>query len=90
LQNVVFDLASEMLLFSFLLASSLCVLVHRQVVIRLHLLPMLSTPELRHLLVLLANVLSIPQGFQTLRAACLWRSVKCTWLWIKPANLAVL
>jgi hypothetical protein len=66
-----FGLASEMLLFYFILASSLCVLVDRWVAIRLHLLSMLSTPELRRLLVLLANVLSIPQGFQTLRAACL-------------------
>jgi hypothetical protein len=77
-----------MLLFSFLLASSLCVLVDHRVVIRLHLLPTFLTPELRHLLVLLANVLSIPQGFQTLRAACLWRSAKRRWLWIRPANLA--
>jgi hypothetical protein len=69
-----FGLAYEMLLFSFLLASSLCVLVDHRVAIRLHLLPMFSTPELRRLLVLLADVLSIPQGFQTLRAACLWRS----------------
>jgi hypothetical protein len=76
----VFILASEILLFSFLLASSLCVLVDRQVVIRLHLLPMFSVLELRRLLVLLADVLSIPQGFQTLRAACLWRSAKRKWL----------
>jgi hypothetical protein len=78
-----------MLLFSFLLASSLCVLVDRRVAIRLHLLPMFSTLELRRLLVLLADVLSIPQGFQTLRAACLWRNAKRRWLWIKPANLTV-
>jgi hypothetical protein len=58
-----FGLASEMLLSSFLLASSLCVLVDRRVAIRLHLLPMLLTLELCCLLVLLANVLSIPQGF---------------------------
>jgi hypothetical protein len=69
LQDVVFGLSSEMLLFSFLLASSLCVLVDCRVAIRLHLLPMFSTPELCRLLILLANVLSIPQGFQTLRAA---------------------
>jgi hypothetical protein len=69
LQNVVFGLASEMLLFSFLLASSLCVLVDCRVALRLHLLPMFSTPELRRLLVLLADVQSIPQGLQTLRAA---------------------
>jgi hypothetical protein len=49
-----------MLLFSFLLASSLCVLVDRRVVIRLHPLPMLSTPQFRRLLVILANALSIP------------------------------
>jgi hypothetical protein len=90
LQNVIFGLASEMLLFSFLLASSLCVLVDRRVAIRLHLLLMLSTLELRRLLIFLANVLSIPQGFQTLRATCLWQSAKRRWLWIKPANLAVL
>jgi hypothetical protein len=64
-----FGLASEMLLFSFLLASSLCVLVDFRVAVRLHLLPMFSTPELRRLLVLLADVQSIPQGLQTLRAA---------------------
>jgi hypothetical protein len=85
-----FGLASEMLLFSFLLASSLCVLVDHRVAIRLHLLPMLSTLELRRLLVLLANVLSIPQGFQTLRAACFWRSTKRRWLRIKPVNLVIL
>jgi hypothetical protein len=78
-----------MLLFSFLLASSLCVLVNRRVTIRLHLLPMFSTPELRCLFVLLADVLSIPQGFQTLRAACLSQNTKRRWLWIKPANLAI-
>jgi hypothetical protein len=49
-----------MLLFSFVLASSLCVLVDRRVAIRLHLLPMLSTPEFRRLLIVLANALSIP------------------------------
>jgi hypothetical protein len=69
LQNVVFGLASEMLLFSFLLASSLCVLVVCQVTVRLHLLPMFSTLELHRLLVLLADVQSTPQGLQTLRAA---------------------
>jgi hypothetical protein len=85
-----FGLASEMLLFSFLLASTLCVLVDHQVAIRLHLLPMFLIPEFRRLLVLLANVLSIPRGFQILRAACLWRNAKRRWLWIKPAELAVL
>jgi hypothetical protein len=79
-----------MLLFPFILASSLCVLVDRRVMIRIPLLPMFLALELRRLLVLLADVLSIPQGFQTLRAACLWRSAKRRWLWIKPANLAVL
>jgi hypothetical protein len=79
-----------MLLFSFLLASSLFMLVGHRVAIGLRLLSMFSTPELRCLLVLLVNVLSIPQGFQTLRAACLWRSTKHRWLWIKLANLAVL
>jgi hypothetical protein len=69
LQNVVFGLASKMLLFSFLLASSLCVLVDCWVAVRFHLLPMFFTPELRRLLVLLADVQSIPQGLQTLRAA---------------------
>jgi hypothetical protein len=78
-----------MLLFSFPVASSLCVLVDRWVTIGLHLLPMFSTLELRRLPVLLADVLSIPQGFQTLRAACLWRNAKRRWLWIKPAYLAV-
>jgi hypothetical protein len=72
-----------MLLFSFLLASSLCVLVDRQVAIRLH-------PEFHCLFIILANVLSISQGFQILKAACLWRNAKRRWLWIKPAELAVL
>jgi hypothetical protein len=85
-----FCLASEMLLFSFLLASSLCVFVDRRVTIRLHLLPMFLTPEFCRLLIILANVLSIPQGFQILRAACLWRNAKRRWLWIRPAELAVL
>jgi hypothetical protein len=49
-----------MLLFSFLLASSLCVLVDHQAAIRLHLLPMLSTPEFCRLLVVLVNALNIP------------------------------
>jgi hypothetical protein len=61
-----------MLLFSFLLGSSLRVLVDRRVVIRFHLLPMFSIPEFRRLLIVLANALSIPRGFQILRAACLW------------------
>jgi hypothetical protein len=38
-------------------------LVDRWVAIGLHLLLMHLTPELLHLLTLLANVLSIPQGF---------------------------
>jgi TRAP-type C4-dicarboxylate transport system permease small subunit len=78
-----------MLLFPFLLASSLFMLVGHRVTIGLHLLSMFLTPELRRLLALLADVLSIPQGFRTLRAACLWRSAKHRWLWTKPANLAV-
>jgi hypothetical protein len=49
-----------MLLFSFVLPSSLCVLVDRRVAIRLHLLPMLLTPEFRRLLIVLANAPSIP------------------------------
>jgi hypothetical protein len=85
-----FDLVSEMLLFSFLLAFSLFMLVGRRVVIGLRLLSTFSTLELRRLLALLVNALSIPQGFRTLKAACLWRSAKHKWLWIKPANLAVL
>jgi hypothetical protein len=69
-----FGLASEMLLFSFLLAFSLCVLVDRRVAVRLHLLPMFLTLELRRFLVLLADVQSIPRGLQTLRAACAYVS----------------
>jgi hypothetical protein len=49
-----------MLLFSFLLASSLCMLVDRQAAIKLHLLPVLSTPEFRQLLIVLVNALNIP------------------------------
>jgi hypothetical protein len=79
-----------MLFFSFLLASSLCVLVDRRVAIRLHLLPMILTLEFRRLLVVLANALSIPRGFQILRAAYLWQNAKRRWLQIKPAKLAVL
>jgi hypothetical protein len=56
-------LASEMLFLSFLLASSLCVLVNLQVAIRLRLLPMFSTLGFYHLLVVLANVLSTFPGF---------------------------
>jgi hypothetical protein len=48
-----------MLLFSFLLASSLCVLVDHQVAIRLHLLLTPLTLEFHHLLVVLANALNI-------------------------------
>jgi hypothetical protein len=51
-------LASEMFLSSF--SSSLSVLVDCRVVIGLHPLPMLLTPKIRRLLVILANVLSIP------------------------------
>jgi hypothetical protein len=65
-------------------------LVHRQVAIRLHLLPMLLTLEFRRLLIVLANALNIPRGFQILRADCLWQNAKRRWLWIKPAKLAVL
>jgi hypothetical protein len=56
----VFDLVSEMLLFSFLLASSLFMLVGRRVAIGLRLLSIFFTPELLRLLILLVNVLSIP------------------------------
>jgi hypothetical protein len=78
-----------MLLFPFLLASSLFMLVGRRVAIGFRLLSMFSTPELRRLLALLVDVLSTRQRFWTLRAACLWRSAKHKWLWIKPASLAV-
>jgi hypothetical protein len=50
------------------LASSLCVLVDRRVVVKFHLLPMLSTPEFYRLLVLLADALNIPQELQILGA----------------------
>jgi hypothetical protein len=43
-------------------------LVNYLVAVKLHLLPMLSTPELHRLLDLLADVLSIPQELQILRA----------------------
>jgi hypothetical protein len=46
----------------FLLPSSLCVLVNYLVAVELHLLPMLSTPEFRRLLVLFVDAMSIPQG----------------------------
>jgi hypothetical protein len=63
-----FGLASEMLLSSFSLPSSLCVLVNYLVAVKLHLLPMLSTPKFRRLLVLFADVTSIPHGLQILKA----------------------
>jgi hypothetical protein len=63
----VFGLASEMLLSSFSLPSSLCVLVNYLVAVKLHLLPMLLTPEFRRLLILLADAISIPHGLQILK-----------------------
>jgi hypothetical protein len=56
-----------MLLFSFSLPSSLCVLVNYLVAIKLHHLPMLLTPEFRRLLVLCADAMSIPYGLQILK-----------------------
>jgi hypothetical protein len=79
-----------MLLFSFLLAFSLFLLVGRWVAIGLRLLSTFLTPELHRLLALLVNALCISQGFWILKAACLWLSAKHRWLWIKPAKLAVL
>jgi hypothetical protein len=43
------------------------VLVNYLVAVKLYFLPMLSTPERRRLLILLADVLNIPQEFQILR-----------------------
>jgi hypothetical protein len=60
----VFGLASELFLSSFLLPSSLCVLVNYLVAVELHLLLMLSTLEFRRLLVLFVDAMSIPQGLQ--------------------------
>jgi hypothetical protein len=48
-----------MFFFFFLLASSLCVLVGRQIVVGNHLPPICLTPELLRLLVLLVDVLNI-------------------------------
>jgi hypothetical protein len=62
-----FGLASEMLHFSFSLPSSLCVLVNCLVAIKLHHLPMLLTPEFHRLLVLCADVMSIPYGLRILK-----------------------
>jgi hypothetical protein len=59
-------LASEMLLLSFLLASSLRVLVILQVATRLPLLPVLLTLKLRRLLAAAVNALNILQGFSDL------------------------
>jgi hypothetical protein len=64
----VFGLASEMLLSSFSFAFQPMRVGELLVAVKLLLLPMLSTLELRHLLVLLTDVLSIPQGLQILRA----------------------
>jgi hypothetical protein len=44
------------------------VLVNYLVTVELHLLPMLSTPEFRRLLVLFADAMSIPQELQILKA----------------------
>jgi hypothetical protein len=63
----VFGLASEMLLSSLSLPSSLCVLVNYLVVVKLHHLPMLLTPEFHCLHVLFADAMSIPHGLQILK-----------------------
>jgi hypothetical protein len=60
-------LASEMLLLSFLLASSLRVLVILQVATRLPLLPVLLTLKLHRLLAAAVNALNILQEFRILR-----------------------
>jgi hypothetical protein len=44
------------------------VLVNYLVVVELHLLPKLSTPEFRRLLILFADAMSISQGLQILKA----------------------
>jgi hypothetical protein len=62
-------LASEMLLLSFILASSLRVLVILQVATRLPFLPVLLTLKLRRLLAVAANALNILHGFRILRIA---------------------
>jgi hypothetical protein len=51
--------------FFLLLASSLCMLVGRQIVAADRRLPMCLTPALLHLLALLADVLNIRRGFRT-------------------------
>jgi hypothetical protein len=43
------------------------VLVNYLVAVELHLLPMLSTLEFHHLLVLFADAMTIPQGLQILK-----------------------
>jgi hypothetical protein len=53
------DEVSEMLSSSLCLASSLCMLVDRRVVIGLHLLSISSTPELLRLLALLVDARNI-------------------------------
>jgi hypothetical protein len=58
-----------MLLLSFLLASSLRVLVILQVATRLPLLPVHLTRKLRRLLAAAVNALNILQGFWILRNA---------------------
>jgi hypothetical protein len=64
----VFGLVSEILLSSFPLPSSLCVLVNYLVEVKLHLLLMLSTPKFHRLLVLFADVMSISHRLQILKA----------------------
>jgi hypothetical protein len=63
----VFGLTSEMLLSSFSLPSSLCVLVNYLVAVKLHHLLMVLTPEFRCLLVLFVDAMSIPHGLQILK-----------------------
>jgi hypothetical protein len=63
----VFVLASEMLLFSFSLLSSPCVLVNYLVAFKFCCLPMLLTQEFRRLVVLFADAMSIPCGLQILK-----------------------
>jgi hypothetical protein len=60
-----FGLASEMLLFSFSLPFSLCVLVNY--LVKFHHLPMLLTLEFCCLLILFADAMSIPCGLQILK-----------------------
>jgi hypothetical protein len=77
-------------LFFLLLASSLCMLVGRQIVVATHRPPICSTPALLRVLAFLVDILNIHRGFQTSKGFYCWWSIRQRLLWIRLANLAAL